>query len=179
MVQVPIAMQIFLPFKNLHFVQYFIRRKNIKNASDRLFILLNNDARNPEYFGAGKIEDSPDGRFEAMALFAAAYLSALGTKGALEKSIAQELQSRIFKTFDQGLRELGVGDMAVGKRIRKLAESFYGRVISYKECFLQSDLSKLTSKIALNVFGRSEINDFDVVLARQSMDTFARICGDY
>lgn len=175
MVQVPIAMQIFLPLKNLHFVQYFIRRKNIKNTSDRLFILLNADARNPDYFGDGKIDDSPDGRFEAMALFAAAYLSALGTKGALEKSIAQELQSRIFKSFDQGLRELGVGDMAVGKRIRKLAESFYGRVISYKECFLENDKAKLTKKIALNVFGRGEIKAFDEVLAQKSMDVFVRI----
>ena len=140
-------------------------------------MMLNSDARDPTNFGEGKIEDSPDGRFEAMALFAAAYISALNTKCAFEKSVAEELQSRIFKTFDQGLRELGVGDMAVGKRIRKLAESFYGRVISYGECFATNSQTKLTAKIALNVFGRKDTVGFDEALMQKSMSAFERICA--
>jgi len=174
-VQVTNAMQNILSSNLFNIGQFFIDRKKVKNSSDRLFTMLNSQARNIELFGHEKIEDTPDGRFEAFTLFGAAVISGLPQRNQIEVAISKELHNRIFKTFDQGLRELGTGDMVVGKRIRKLAESFYGRAISYGQCFVEKDIEKLSEKIALNVFGRTEICAFDKVLASKSMSFFEDI----
>ena len=153
--------------------QYFKRRKFLKSASDTLFINLINEARSSELYADDKITDDPDGRFEAISLFASAYLSGLSENGQIGKDIAQEVFNKIFKNFDQGLRELGVSDMAVGKRNPKMGEKFYGRQKSYNECLLNGNIEHLKQKIALNVFGETDkINPFIKELAQTIIKKF-------
>ncbi len=138
---------------------FFKNRNLLNNASDSLFIKLNQYARNGEFFGDNLIEDSPDGRFEAVALFATAIFIGLANRGEYEKQIAQTLFDKIFKTFDQALRELGVSDVKVGTRVKKMSESYFGRQNSYAKAYENSDKSVLERKIALNVFGRDVKED--------------------
>lgn len=153
--------------------QFFKRRKFLKSASDTLFINLINEARASELYAEDKISDDPDGRFEAISLFASAYLSGLSENGQIGKDIAQEVFNKLFKNFDQGLRELGVSDMAVGKRIRKMAESFYGRQKSYNECLVNGKIEDLEKKISLNVFSETDkISAFTKELAQIIMKKF-------
>lgn len=147
---------------------FFKNRILLKNASDSLFIKLNEYARNPNYFGENLVEDSPDGRFEMVALFATAIFIGLSKRGEFEKNLAQKLFDKIFKTFDQALRELGVSDVKVGDRIKKMAESYYGRQKSYVSAFESDDSDELEKKIALNVFGRdNQILEIDKILATE------------
>ena len=67
--------------------------------------------------------------------------------------------------MDHTLRELGVGDLSVAKRVRKMAEAFYGRTGAYDAAIDNSDVIALTEKIILNVYGTTPSNSSDSVEA--------------
>lgn len=71
------------------------------------------------------------GRFELLVLHACLVLRRLNRSEAPGPAVAQELVDRIFKGLDDDLREAGVGDLAVPKRMKKLAEAFLGRSSAY------------------------------------------------
>jgi cytochrome b pre-mRNA-processing protein 3 len=79
------------------------------------------------YAGCG-VADSLDGRFDMITLHAFLVLDRL--KGA-EQPFRQALVDELFQDMDRSLREMGVGDLSVGKKVRKMAEVFYGRVAAY------------------------------------------------
>ncbi len=157
-------------------LSFFTNRKIIKQASENLFIKMNEYARNPDFYGENQVFDDPDGRFEMVALFSTAIFAAYDNSDDFQKEVSQALFDKIFKTFDQALRELGVGDMQVGKRIRKMAESFYGRQKSYYDLVKTQDKEALANKIALNVFSRDEeIEEIDLILAEKTIELFENI----
>lgn len=81
------------------------------------------------------VADTLDGRFDMVVLHAYLALDRLKAGDSKAQALAQELTDRIFLEMDQNFREMGVGDLSVGKRVRKLAEIFYGRVGAYSPAF--------------------------------------------
>lgn len=154
-------------------LDYFKNKKTIKLGAETLFEILNKSARNPSFFGIDKVEDNPDGRFELVALFCTSIFCAMANRGPLYKDTSQKFFDRVFKAFDQALRDLGVGDMAVAKRIRKMSESFYGRQKSYMDLVYQTDSVGLSKMIARNVFNRPDLgSDIDNVLADEAIKLY-------
>jgi len=90
-------------------------------------------ARRPDYYGAGQVPDSFDGRFDFLAAHVHLVLRRLRTDGVAREEIGQALFDVFFRDMDQAMRESGVGDLGVGKRIRKMAQAFYGRAAAYDE----------------------------------------------
>ncbi len=87
-------------------------------------------ARDPAFFIRWGVPDTVEGRFEVLSLRAFSLLHRL--KQAPEAAdIAQAYFDIMFDDLDSNLRELGVGDMSVGKKVKKLAGGFYGRVKAY------------------------------------------------
>jgi cytochrome b pre-mRNA-processing protein 3 len=111
----------------------FFRKKSVKLAARRLYDQLSLAARDPQLYGYGKVPDTPDGRFELLALHSSVLFTRLSKRGEQAEETSQEVFDILFSAMDHALRELGVGDISVGKRIRKLAESFYGRLAVYHE----------------------------------------------
>jgi cytochrome b pre-mRNA-processing protein 3 len=103
------------------------RASQAKAAAERILTAVTAASRQPGWFGEGKLADSLEGRFEAMA--ANASLALLQLKDAPE--VAQLFTDALFSLFDAGLREAGVGDLTVPKRMHKLAGEFYGRLDAY------------------------------------------------
>ena len=90
-------------------------------------------ARTPAFFGVGRIPDTVEGRFEALALHGFLVLHRLKSEGDDSRALAQQFFDVMFADLDRNLREIGIGDLAVGKRIKLLAENFYGRIKSYED----------------------------------------------
>lgn len=154
----------------------FNNRNKIKKSAEALFEILNLHARNPNFFGEGRAEDNPDGRFELVALFCTSIFCAMSNRGQEYKDISQRLFDIVFKAFDQALRNLGVGDMSVAKRIRKMSESFYGRQKSYMNLIYQSDSIGLSQMIARNVFNRiEEVHVIDNELANTAISLYSQL----
>lgn len=153
----------------------FTKRETIKKASDNLFIILSQNARNPIFFGEDRVSDSPDGRFELISLFAAPIFLALANRDKISTETSQLLFDKIFISFDDGLRRLGVSDMAIAKRIQKLSESFYGRQKSYKNFIIAGDENGLAQKIALNIFNRPQnVQIIDIELSQTAINLYTK-----
>jgi len=91
-----------------------------------LFEAAVREARRPAWFVEGAVPDSVDGRFSVLATVTALILVRLEQEGATEASVA--LTERFVETLDTEVREMGVGDPAVGKQVRKLVGALAGRV---------------------------------------------------
>jgi len=94
------------------------------------FDALAAQARQPEFFTAGRIPDTTEGRFELLLLHLFIVLYAVRQQPDAVP-FKQALFDAAFTALDWNLREIGVGDMTVGKKIKRMAEIFYGRVTQY------------------------------------------------
>jgi cytochrome b pre-mRNA-processing protein 3 len=114
-------------------------------------------ARHPALYAELGAPDTLDGRFEMIALHAGLLMRRLTEAPGLGADLAQEVADCVFRHFDDGLRELGVGDTSVPKRMKKLAEAFYGRNKAYAAGLAEASDDLLMRALARNVFGAPEI----------------------
>jgi cytochrome b pre-mRNA-processing protein 3 len=105
-------------------------------------------ARHPVFYAEWGVADTLDGRFDMISLHAFLVLDRL--KG-IESEFCQELVDEFFRDMDRSLREMGVGDVSVGKKVRKMAEVFYGRAAAYDRA-MASPEALLPEAISRNVF---------------------------
>ena len=128
-----------------------------REIADRLHAAVMAAARRPQLYLAFGAPDTMEGRFEMLALHAGpplARLDALGKAGdARAADLAGELADSIIRHLDAALREQGVGDLAVPKRIKKYAQNLYGRFAAYDEPAARGDRAGLARALARNVLG--------------------------
>ena len=87
--------------------------------------------RRPDFYRSYQVADTFEGRFELLVLHAGLVLRRLNGAEAPGPLVAQELVDAVFRSLEAALREAGVGDLAVPKRMKKLAEAFLGRSAAY------------------------------------------------
>ena len=108
-------------------------------------------ARHPRPYADWAVPDTVDGRFDMIGLHLFLTLDRL--KGA-EPQFRQRLTDAFFADMDRSLREMGVGDLSVSKKIRKMAEAFFGRVSAY-DAALAAGQESLTAALRRNVYAGS------------------------
>ena len=84
-------------------------------------------ARTPVFYQALAVPDTVEGRFEIYALHVLLVIDRLRGEGEQASAVSQALFDALLRGLDDGLREMGVGDLSVGKKMRKLGEALYGR----------------------------------------------------
>ena len=110
----------------------WFRRNPARAAGEALYASAADQARRPEFYTSMGAPDTAEGRFELYALHVVLILHRLkGEAGAAETS--QALFDAFARALDDALREMGVGDASVGKKMRKLGEALYGRIKAYDE----------------------------------------------
>ena len=115
-------------------------------------------ARTPYFYSDLDVPDTVEGRFDMITLHMFLVLRRLKQESdPAAKAFSQKLFDVMFKNMDHSLREMGVGDLSVGKKVRALAEAFYGRVGVYEEALGSEELPPLAAAIARNVFA-SEVS---------------------
>lgn len=130
----------------------FVFRNFVNHALiERLHAEIVHAARDRVLFTDYGIEDSVEGRFEAFALVASLVLRRLNAMEPPAPDIAQDLGDAVFRHFDAALRESGVGDASVPKRMKTFAESFQGRALAYDQA-LRSGGPALRAALARNVY---------------------------
>ncbi|MBI1360510.1 MAG: ubiquinol-cytochrome C chaperone [Alphaproteobacteria bacterium] len=106
--------------------------KRNKWAVDKLHQSILGQALRPDFYCAGGVRDNFSGRFEMTSLHATLVFRRLRAAGGTGKALAQECFDALFSGFDEALRDIGTGDLSVGKKIRKMGEAFYGRAKAYE-----------------------------------------------
>lgn len=104
--------------------------KKTDPAVHELYSRIIEKSRDPAFYTALGVPDTVDGRFDMIVLHAMLVMRRLRGQGPAAESRGQELFDLMFKDMDQSLRESGVGDMSVGKHIKRMAQAFYGRAES-------------------------------------------------
>ena len=95
----------------------------------RLYEAIVAAARHENFYQNMAVPDTIEGRFEMIVLHMYLVLQRLKDEGV--EDLRQNLTDEFFADVDGSLREFGVSDVAVGKKVRKLAESYYGRLTAY------------------------------------------------
>lgn len=121
-------------------------------AARRLYDECVAQARLPVFYARFGVPDTVDGRFDVISIHVFGVLRRLSTEGPDEKAFGQRVFDQMFGDIDDSLREMGVGDTRVGKKVRGLAEAFYGRVAAYGSALDDGDEPALVDAITRNVF---------------------------
>lgn len=135
------------------------RNKQNKADVSVLYAGLVARARNPLFYTELGVPDSFDGRFDLLAMHVHVVLRDLRRRGVGRQSIGQAVFDAFFADLDQGLREAGVGDLSVAKKIRKMAEAFYGRAGAYDEALGTGVASAANIEPLAEVFKRNIFAD--------------------
>lgn len=135
-------------------LDFLLGNKNLKNVAYKLFSKIIKQSRISEFYSEFEIEDSLDGRFDLMAVHMIILLDKLdyhneNKKPARLKRILQEI---MFDNLDLTLREIGVGDLGVGKKIKVMAEAFYGRMKVYQVAFEKGDTDAISEALLRNLY---------------------------
>lgn len=113
-------------------LQWFRRRAEAGRRAENLYGSVVAAARQPAFYREMGVADTPEGRFELVALHL--FLLLDGMKA--QNRVAQEPVQRVIETFvtdmDDCMREMGVGDMVVGKKVKRAAAAFYARAGAYR-----------------------------------------------
>jgi cytochrome b pre-mRNA-processing protein 3 len=133
-------------------VNFLSRRSQHREAAERAYRRVVEQARHPAFYTDFAVPDTLDGRFELVCLHAFLYLHRLRWQGPEAQLIGQRFFDAMFADFDRSLREVGVGDLSVGKHIKRMAQGFYGRMSAYQEG-LRGDPCVLAAALRRNVFG--------------------------
>ncbi|PYE87168.1 ubiquinol-cytochrome C chaperone family protein [Phyllobacterium leguminum] len=108
-------------------------------------------ARQPRFYALLFVPDTPIGRYEMLSLHVFLAMHRLKGENAALRALSQEVADEFFKDVDHSLRELGIGDQGVPKRMKKLARMFYGRVEAYEAAFAASDREAFAAALTRNV----------------------------
>ena len=126
-------------------------RPSNRHVTDALYEAIVASARQPHFYSRWEVPDTPLGRYEMLSLHMFLFLHrARGSKAGLE-AVAQECVEAFFTDIDHSLRELGIGDVSVPKRMKKLARMFYGRAQSYGAALDADDRAAMAAALARNV----------------------------
>ncbi len=109
-------------------------------------------ARAPVLYEALGAPDTLDGRFDLIGLHVALLIHRLRRLPSPGPRLAQAVFDAMFSDMDISLREIGVGDLSVGKRVRAMWEAFHGRAAAYEAPFTTHDAPALAAALARNVW---------------------------
>ncbi|MBC8338795.1 MAG: ubiquinol-cytochrome C chaperone family protein [Rhodospirillales bacterium] len=134
---------------------------DFSDAAHRLYAAIVEQSRQPGFYLNCGVPDTPDGRFDMIMIHAYLVLDRLKDKSGEASRLSQEVFDILFADMDQNLREMGTGDMGVGKKIKAMAEAFYGRIEAYASG-LKGEAS-LEDALARNPYRQANPDEAEIV----------------
>ncbi len=113
-------------------------------------------ARQPRFYKELGVPDTLDGRFDMVGLHTFLLVRRLLRQPSPGQKLAQAVFDAMFADMDINLREMGVGDMSVGRKVRTMWEAFNGRSAAYARALDAGDLGLLHKALARNVWRLTE-----------------------
>ncbi|AZO08308.1 MULTISPECIES: ubiquinol-cytochrome C chaperone family protein [unclassified Mesorhizobium] len=134
------------------FQRLFGRERHANRAiTEALYAQIVAAARQTVFYSEWNVPDTPLGRFEMLSLHMYLVQHRLRAEAGAAAEVAQVLIDEFFLDVDHSLRELGVSDVGVPKRMKKLAKMFYGRTAAYDDALKDDDRAALAAALARNV----------------------------
>lgn len=128
---------------------HFFARPVADPAIDGLYRACIAQARKPEFYHIFGIPDTVDGRFDLLLLHVFLVMQRLDKPEA-----RQQLFDLMFADMDLSLREMGVGDVSIGKKMKPMLAAFYGRSQAYQQAL--AGVVDLPATLQRNLYGKVE-----------------------
>jgi len=147
------------------------RRSSQARTIHALYGAIVAQARSPAFYADYGVPDTVEGRFDLIVLHLVLLLRRLGRQEEVGRGLGQallgqallgqallgqELFDRFCRDLDANLREMGVGDLAVPKRMQAFAEAFYGRQAAYLAALEAADQRVFEKALARNIFAAGD-----------------------
>ncbi len=148
------------------FVLSWFRAAPLQREGHDLYIAAVTAARRPVFYAAIGVPDTLDGRFDCIGLHVFLVIRQLWQAQPPGPALAQAVFDAMFGDMDRSLREIGVGDLSVPKRNKRMWEAFHGRALAYGEALDAGDMATLEAAIARNVWRGRPAGEGPAWLAR-------------
>jgi len=134
-------------------------------------------ARRPTLYADYGVPDTVEGRFDLIVLHLVLLLRQIGRETGVRqgRGLGQELFDAFCRDLDDNLREMGVGDLAVPKQMRRFAEAFYGRQAAYLAALDAADDRAFEKALARNIFQAGGVDERAPRLARYARAVLKRL----
>ncbi len=129
-----------------------LRRNRHERTGYELYGAAVAAARAPWFYATAGAPDTLDGRFDLVGIHAYLLVRRLSRDAAPGPALAQAVFDAMFSDMDLNLREMGVSDLSVGKRVRAMWEAFHGRAAAYAPAMDAGDAEALAAAVARNVW---------------------------
>jgi len=139
--------------RSVAFFGLFGRKRQNRQRIEALHAAIVSAARSVAFYRDAGVPDTFEGRFDLLTLHLCLVARALRAEPAPGPDMAQDLIDCAFRHFDANLREAGVGDLTVPKRMKVLASAFLGRSTAYDDALRQQDASALALALQRNLYG--------------------------
>ena len=134
------------------FQRLFGRERSANRAiTEALYASIVAAARQAPFYSVWNVPDTPIGRFEMLSLHMFLFQHRMRGESGASRDLAQILIDEFFSDVDHSLRELGIGDLGIPKRMKKLARMFYGRTAAYADALERGDREALAAALARNI----------------------------
>jgi cytochrome b pre-mRNA-processing protein 3 len=126
-------------------LRWLRQRAETSRKAEELYGSVVTAARQPAFYGALGVPDTPEGRFELVALHLFLALEGLRGRGAAAEGLARRTIETFVVDMDDCMREMGVGDLTVPKRVKRAAAAFYERASIYRQDLIE-DLAQVPAE---------------------------------
>lgn len=136
-------------------------------------------ARAPHFYADWGVPDTAAGRFELVSLHVGLLIRRLrAERDKTADALAQAVFDAMFGDMDVNLREMGIGDLSVGKRVKMLWEGFHGRAQTYAEALDAEDMAALAAALERNIWVKEAAPPgAGAALAEHARGLSARLAG--
>jgi cytochrome b pre-mRNA-processing protein 3 len=131
----------------------FRRRNQRRETIERLYGVIVAQARNPFFYRDLAVPDTVEGRFDLLVAHLYLVSRRLSQGNESDREAGQALLDFFFEDMDASLREIGIGDLSVPKKMRGLAEAYLGRVAAYDAAMETPGEIALRAALLRNVYG--------------------------
>ena len=130
----------------------WLRQPSRNRNIETIYGVIVAQARQPVFYAEYGVPDTVPGRFDMIVLHLFLYIHRMSGRG-MDGVTGPPLFERFCADLDGNLREMGVGDLTVPKRMQKYAGAFYGRSAVYEKALAARDPEAAAAAVARNVFG--------------------------
>jgi cytochrome b pre-mRNA-processing protein 3 len=134
----------------------WFRDKRRETLVARVYGELVAQARDAHFYRELGVPDIVEGRFDLLVLHLVLLMRRASSEDATAREAAQAVCDHFFTETDRALREMGVGDLSVPKKIKGLAGAYAGRSEAYARAFESADEGALAATLSRNVYAMVE-----------------------
>jgi cytochrome b pre-mRNA-processing protein 3 len=159
-------------------ISKLFRRTPRDDSIARLYGTIVAQARAPAFYRIYGVPDTVNGRLEMIMLHAVLVLRRLESEAMPIRALGQKLFDQFCRDMDDSMREMGVGDLAVPRKMHRIGEAFYGRQAAYRGALELPGDERLTAVLQRNIFAGESERGAAVVLAAYVREAVRRLAAN-